>query len=161
MIGGLIDLLLPDSLWSWLGIGAAGIVAIGIWFVPLRPTATRAFMSGGTIVLALLATLYGAWQSEAERADGAEIERDAALRSEAQLAKTLSAIRQSAIERTADNTRIDAAEKGLRDDLQRIERALPEGAPRPVPDASSVAITCRRLLRTGQTQSPEYRASCR
>lgn len=89
------------------------------------------------------------------------LERNEARTELAAKTRSLKALQQAAIERTADNTRIDAAEKGLRDDLERIERAIPEGAPRPVPDASSVAITCRRLLRTGQTQSPEYRASCR
>lgn len=89
------------------------------------------------------------------------LERNEARTELAAKTRSLKALQQAAIERTADNTRIDAAEKGLRDDLERIERAIPEGAPRPLPDASSVAITCRRLLRTGQTLSPEYRASCR
>ena len=118
-------------------------------------------IAGGALVVAgLLAMilyiqhLHGTVESQALRIN--EIETELAGKE-----RSLKALQQSAIERQADNTRIDAAEKGLRDDLQRIERAIPEGAPRPVPDASSVAVTCRRLLRTGQTQSPEYRASCR
>lgn len=119
----------------------------------------RKLIAGALGVIVVLAMvlyiqhLHGTVESQALRIN--EIETELAGKE-----RSLKALQQSAIERTADNTRIDAAEKGLRDDLQRIERAIPEGAPRPVPDASSVAITCRRLLRTGQTQSPEYRASC-
>lgn len=88
------------------------------------------------------------------------IERDDARSELAASKRSLAALQRSAIERQADNTRIDAAEKVLSDDLDRIERALPKDAKPAEPHPAIIAVDCERMRRSGQSDSPKYRARC-
>lgn len=113
---------------------------------------------GALIVITLMAAVMYIQHVTTENAR-LTMERDSALASEASALKALSALQRAAQERIADNTRIDTAEKGLRDDIAKIERAIEKGEP-VAPDAYARAIDCSRLRRTGQVSSAAYRARC-
>lgn len=73
--------------------------------------------------------------------------------------RTVTAMRQAEIQRQMDTaTRTEETEK-TNDALDRIEQQVLDKKP-VAPNAASLAVSCGRLRRQGDTASSEYRAKC-
>lgn len=88
------------------------------------------------------------------------LERNEARTELAGAKRSMESLQRSAIERQADNTRIDAAEKVLSDEIQQIQTDIAAGKTVDG-DAYALAVSCARRLRAGQTETAAYRNSCR
>ena len=157
MISALIEWLLPDSLWTWIGVIALGLLIVGVWLVPMLRLSSRIAITAGLVAVALIGSLYSLWQGEAEAHAGAKIEiraRDAEL---AALKKRNGILEREALQKVRDDEKIDQATTELKDAIDEAAKQQPPGA---VTDAAARAVGCARLRRSGQPASAEYRRLC-
>lgn len=134
--------------------------------MPLWLLGARRFFKGiplaawiaGAMAVVVLAL---AWQVNRldSRNDALELDVSTYKARSAAAERTVTAMRQAEIQRQMDTaTRTQETEK-TNDALDRIEQQVVDKNP-VAPNAASLAVSCGRLRRQGDTASPEYRAKC-
>lgn len=157
MIPTILDWLLPDSLWTWIGVIALGLLIAGVWLAPMLRLSSRIAITAGLVAVALIGTLYALWQGEAEAHAGTKIELAAAASELASLKKRNAILEREALQKVADDAKIDEATTELKDAIDEAAKQVPTGT---AVDPAARAVGCARLRRSGKTASAEYRRLC-
>lgn len=157
MISAALVWLLPDNLWSWIAVIALGLLVAAAWLVPGIKLAWRIVATAALIAVAVITAQHSLWQAEVEAHADTKTDLTAAKTALAAERKQRVVLEREALQKVRDDAAIDAATTELKDKIDEAAKQVPPGA---VTDPAARAVSCRRLQRSGQTASGEYKRLC-
>lgn len=115
----------------------------------------KLILAGGAVIACLI--FYILWQGASERAHTWKLKAEEQAAIVTQLKRRNDVLEREAVRKVADDAAIDAATTELKDKIDEAAKQVPPGA---VTDPAARAVSCRRLQRSGQTTSAQYRNLC-